>query len=287
MTNLVLGGVALATMSSLKLERLLGAATLLGINEIDTAPSYGLSEENIGRCVKKSEWKINTKIGKPNGGCPDRQEIIQSVNNSLKSLRIETINTLFIHSLPASEVTHEILESMNELKTSGKILNIGYSGDGADLHSLVRKFPFDALQASLNILDLSNYESITSNENKIWYIKRALCNQVFRIKPKLELVEFLSGRKNRIVNDKNAYSFRYTELFGNRMLSQMKAKKMLTFLLSLRLNASIIVGTSSIDHLSQLSQIANDPDLWDEETLKKHFIKWNKIAQLYNWNALV
>lgn len=287
MTNLVLGGVALATMPNLKLERLLGAATLLGINEIDTAPSYGLSEENIGRCVKKSEWKINTKIGKPNGGCPGRQEIIQSVNRSLKSLRVETINTLFIHSLPASEVSHEILESMDDLKTSGKILNIGYSGDGADLHSLVRKFPFDALQASLNILDLSNYESIASNEKKIWYIKRALCNQVFRIKPKLELVEFLSGRKTRIMNDENAYIFRYKELFGNRILSQMKAKKMLTFLLSLKLNASIIVGTSNINHLNLLSRIANDPDLWDAERLEQHFIKWNRMAQLHNWRALV
>jgi aryl-alcohol dehydrogenase-like predicted oxidoreductase len=274
-------------MPSLKLERLLGAATLLGINEIDTAPSYGLSEENIGRCVKKSEWKINTKIGSPNGVCPGRQEIIQSVNNSLKSLRIETINTLFIHSLPASEVSHEILESMNELKTSGKILNTGYSGDGADLHTLVGKFSFDALQASLNILDLSNYETMTSNEKRNWYIKRALCNQVFKIKPKLELVQFLSGRKNRIMNDKNAYSFRYKELFGNRILSQMKAKKMLTFLLSLRLNASIIVGTSSIDHLNLLSQIANDPDLWAKETLEEHFIKWNRIAQLHDWRALV
>jgi aryl-alcohol dehydrogenase-like predicted oxidoreductase len=287
MANLVLGGVALATMPNLKLERLLGAATLLGINEIDTAPSYGLSEENIGRCVEKSEWKINTKIGKPGGGCLGRQEIIQSVNNSLKNLRVETINTLFIHSLPASEVSHEILESMNDLKTSGKILNIGYSGDGADLYSLVRKFPFDALQASLNILDLSNYESIANNEKKIWYIKRALCNQVFRIKPKLELIEFLSGRKNRIMNDENAYSYRYKELFGNRILSQIKAKKMLTFLLSLRLNASIIVGTSNIDHLNLLSQISNDPDLWDEETLEQHFIKWNRFAQLHNWRALV
>jgi aryl-alcohol dehydrogenase-like predicted oxidoreductase len=287
MSKIVLGGAGLASKSQRDLASFLGAASELGICEIDTAPSYGMSEVNIGRYLKKSDWKVNTKFGKPGGETVSTKEILQSVNDSLRNLKIEAINTLFIHSLPASQISMQMIEALNDLKTSGKILKIGYSGDGFELEELVEKYSFDAWQASLNVLDLSNYECMLRNPNSNWYIKRPLCNQIFKIKPKLELVEFIDRFNNGHSKDKNSYSFRYQALFGSRLFSQVKAKEMLTFLLSLKLNALIVVGTSNSNHLKELSAIAHNPELWGYENIEQHFASWWKLARIHNWIPLV
>lgn len=199
----------------------------------------------------------------------------------------EVINTLFVHSLPADGVSIEIIELLAELKAKGKILTFGYSGDGEDLQELISRHSFDSYQATLNVLDLSNYETILDNKDKNWYIKRPLCNQVFRIHPKLELLEFMQRIRDDVSQNTGSYKFRYQEMFGSRLLNQVRVTKMLSFLLSLRLNASVIVGTRSTKHLKKLCRIAQNPEWWEVEALEQHIETWSRLAEVHEWKALI
>ena len=147
MSNLVIGGVSLAKLSELEIRFLLQKAESLGIIEIDTAPSYGSSQEKIGRVGLSKSWKINSKVLSPSSRDANRHTVRNSVENSLRELRIDQLNTVFVHSVRESEYKKEIHEELLLMKTEGKILNIGYSGDGRDLEEITSSFSFDALQA--------------------------------------------------------------------------------------------------------------------------------------------
>jgi aryl-alcohol dehydrogenase-like predicted oxidoreductase len=60
MSNLVIGGVSLSRLSDREIRALFESAEALGVREIDTAPSYGSSEERIGKKLTSSKIKINS-----------------------------------------------------------------------------------------------------------------------------------------------------------------------------------------------------------------------------------
>ena len=79
-------------------------AYYVGINHIETAPSYGDAESIIGNSIKKlakeenikeKNWVITTKI-LPKG---DLDFLKNNFKNSLKNLNRERINNLAIHGL--------------------------------------------------------------------------------------------------------------------------------------------------------------------------------------------
>jgi len=77
----------------------------LGINYIDTAPAYGLSEERIGECVshRRSEFVLSTKVGE---NFEDGESVIDfsedavrsSIHRSFERLRTDVLDMVFIHS---------------------------------------------------------------------------------------------------------------------------------------------------------------------------------------------
>src|SRR5690606_15281931 len=90
--------------------RLLNAILDLGINYIDTAPAYGLSEERIGRAIahRRDEFVISTKVGERfEDGTSyyefDRSSVESSLANSLQKLRTDVLDIVFIHA-PADDV---------------------------------------------------------------------------------------------------------------------------------------------------------------------------------------
>lgn len=77
----------------------------MGVNYIDTAPAYGLSEERIGRAVghRRSEFTLSTKIGEvfENGVSTydfSAAAIELSIERSLRRLRTEVLDCVFIHA---------------------------------------------------------------------------------------------------------------------------------------------------------------------------------------------
>jgi len=93
-----------ATESLEKMYGIIKNAHYVGINHIETAPSYGNAESLIGNSIKKLEreenikekhWVITTKI-LPKG---DFEFLKNNFKNSLKNLNRERINNLAIHGL--------------------------------------------------------------------------------------------------------------------------------------------------------------------------------------------
>ena len=85
-------------------SELLDLAWDLGINFIDTAPAYGTSEQRLGRLLpRRDDWVIMTKVGEIFENGRSRFDFSaectrRSVENSLRSLRRDTLDVVLVHS---------------------------------------------------------------------------------------------------------------------------------------------------------------------------------------------
>ena len=119
--------------------KLLSEASDLGINLIDTAPSYGNSEQRLGQLLPKlnREWVIATKVGELFNADIAQSHynftaefIKQSVVQSLKNLRRDVLDIVLIHSDGNDQYIIQhlgVLEILNDLKQQGLIRATGMS----------------------------------------------------------------------------------------------------------------------------------------------------------------
>jgi aryl-alcohol dehydrogenase-like predicted oxidoreductase len=119
------------------LIKLLHAARDLGINLIDTAPAYGMSEARLGTLLSgtRKDWVIVSKVGEEfvNGESvynftPEHAE--KSIKRSLKQLHTDYIDVLLVHSdgNDVYNIQHfGILHFLSELKKQGLIRAFGMS----------------------------------------------------------------------------------------------------------------------------------------------------------------
>lgn len=120
-----------------ELEFLMDTALDLGINLIDTAPAYGISEDRLGKLLKgKREcWVISTKVGEEfcNGESQfdfSEQAILLSVERSLQRLQTDYLDVVLVHS--NGEDVHlieqeQVFGILDQLKKNGKIRAFGMS----------------------------------------------------------------------------------------------------------------------------------------------------------------
>lgn len=119
-------------------DSLLHAVLDMGINLIDTAPAYGISEERIGAALgrRRSEFFLTTKVGEsfedgvasydfsPKG-------VRESVARSLRRLRTDHVDLLSIHAHRDDvRVLQEpgLVETLIDLRQRGDTRAIGFSG---------------------------------------------------------------------------------------------------------------------------------------------------------------
>ena len=147
-------GVAPATV-----DKLLNSALDAGLNVVDTAACYDLSEELIGGAVshRRSDYFLFTKCGHASGlpvedWTPALIEL--SLARSLERLRTDYVDLLQFHSCAASTLRcADLIAALVRVKEKGLTRAIGYSGDGADALYAVETGVFDTLQISINIAD--------------------------------------------------------------------------------------------------------------------------------------
>ena len=111
-----------------------------GVNFFDTADTYtgGRSEEIVGKALegKRDNAVIATKVCNPKGPLPNqrglgRKHIIQNVDESLKKLRTDYIDLLYLHHPDNETPIEETIETMTQLVRSGKIRYYGVSNYSA------------------------------------------------------------------------------------------------------------------------------------------------------------
>ncbi|WP_313654363.1 aldo/keto reductase [Pantoea sp.] len=107
-----------------------------GINFFDTANSYsdGSSEEILGRALKdfarREEIVVATKVYFPLSNLSQglsRNNILQSIDDSLQRLGMEYVDLLQIHRWDYETPLEETLEALNDVVQSGKARYIGAS----------------------------------------------------------------------------------------------------------------------------------------------------------------
>jgi aryl-alcohol dehydrogenase-like predicted oxidoreductase len=118
------------------IQELLACAQDLGINLLDTAPAYGISEERLGKIVKnRKEWIVCTKAGEEfvDGDSVyefSPEKIRKSVERSLQRLKTDYLDIVLVHSNGDDKKIIEedgALQMLAELKKAGLIRAFGMS----------------------------------------------------------------------------------------------------------------------------------------------------------------
>jgi len=165
---------------------LLNVALDAGITLIDTARSYGRSEERIGRHLasRRDDIVISTKLGYGIDGYADWTGpcITAGIEQALGIMRTDRIDIAHLHSCPRVTLQRgEVIAALERAKADGKVRAIAYSGDNDDLAYAVATGRFDGFMASLNIFDQRVIDDVLPNiATKGFVAKRPAANHPWR-----------------------------------------------------------------------------------------------------------
>ncbi|MFC4253403.1 aldo/keto reductase [Sinimarinibacterium flocculans] len=141
-----------------------------GGNHLDTANFYagGESERAVGRLVQgrrdrfviATKYSLTTSPGDPNATGNHRKSMVQAVEDSLRRLRTDYIDLLYLHMWDGVTPVEEILRAFDDLVRAGKILYTGLSDTPAWQASRMQAVaalrgwtPFAALQLPYNLTE--------------------------------------------------------------------------------------------------------------------------------------
>ena len=125
--------------SDAEILALLACARDCGINLLDTAPAYGVSEARLGALLRQGKqrhhWVIGTKVGEEfNAGASaydfSAKQVVASVERSLRRLQTDYLDIVLVHSDGADTqiiTEHDIFPTLAQLKQAGKIRAFGMS----------------------------------------------------------------------------------------------------------------------------------------------------------------
>jgi aryl-alcohol dehydrogenase-like predicted oxidoreductase len=139
-------------------ERLLRRALELGAGLIDTARSYGRSEERIGRFLgpHRDRFILSTKLGYGVEGVPDwtGEAVTRGVEEARARLRTDVIDIVHLHSCDLATLqAGEVVEALAEAVDRGFVRLAAYSGENEALAHAVGTGAFPVVQASVNVCD--------------------------------------------------------------------------------------------------------------------------------------
>jgi predicted oxidoreductase len=171
-----------------KMERILNLCLELDINTFDHGDTYGdyTCEEVFGNVFKRSGIKresivLFTKCGinVPHEKRPDyrvkhydtsREHITNSLENSLRNLRTDYIDVFLLNQLDPLSNLEETALTLEKLKDSGKIKNVGVVNFSVFQHQLLSSYlriPIVTNHIELNLLNTSAFDN-----GQVDYIKQ-------------------------------------------------------------------------------------------------------------------
>jgi len=171
-----------------KMEQMMNLCLELDINTFDHGDTYGdyTCEEIFGNVFKRSGIKresivLFTKCGIniPHSARPDyrvkhydtsREHITNSVENSLRNLRTDYIDVFLLNQLDPLSNLEETALTLEKLKDSGKIKNVGVVNFSVFQHQLLSSYlriPIVTNHIELNLLNTSAFDN-----GQVDYIKQ-------------------------------------------------------------------------------------------------------------------
>lgn len=135
---------------------ILDRALKMGINALDTAIAYGVSEERLGRIGVK-EWNVVTKLPSVPESTNDIDGWVEgAVTGSVRRLQISKLYGLLLHDPRqlAGTMGDPLFEALTHLREQGLVEKIGISiYHPADLDAICGRYSLDLVQAPFNVLD--------------------------------------------------------------------------------------------------------------------------------------
>ena len=171
-----------------KMEQIMNLCLELDINTFDHGDTYGdyTCEEIFGNVFKRSGIKregivLFTKCGinVPHPARPDyrvkhydtsREHITNSLENSLRNLRTDYIDVFLLNQLDPLSNLEETALTLEKLKDSGKIKNVGVVNFSVFQHQLLSAYlriPIVTNHIELNLLNTSAFDN-----GQVDYIKQ-------------------------------------------------------------------------------------------------------------------
>ncbi len=151
-----MGGIPLIRRTEDEAVKLGRHALDLGVNFIDTANGYGVSEERIGKGIagRRDEAIIATKASGRTSA-----DVLNCIETSLKRMQIDYIDLWQFHGVSTIEGFEQItqpggsIEGAQEAMDAGKIRHIGISSHSLDTAKiLVSSGFFETIQFPLNFV---------------------------------------------------------------------------------------------------------------------------------------
>ena len=244
------------SLSERQAEALLHSVLDLGIGLVDTARSYGASEERIGRHLahRRDEFVLSTKVGY---GVPGHEDwtagcVSAGVDLALANLRTDVLDLVHLHSCPRSTLEGSgVVEALVRAVAAGKVRVAAYSGDNEALAWAIASGAFGSVQFSLNLVDQGAEETAlpAARERGLGVIaKRALANAVWRRTPAATEDPAISMYRERW----NALALDLGDLPAEEVA--------LRFAANLPGVHTVLVGSGRLDHLKQnVASISRGP----------------------------
>jgi len=163
-----------------KMEGIVDLCLELGINTFDHADIYGgyqceemFGEIIRGKRVKREDMVLFTKCGLvvPHSSRPDvrvkyydtsRDHIIRSLENSLRKLRTDYIDIFLLNQLDPLSNLEETAITLQKLRESGKVKNIGVVNFSVFQHQLLSSYlriPIVTNHIELSLLNTSAFDN--------------------------------------------------------------------------------------------------------------------------------
>jgi aryl-alcohol dehydrogenase-like predicted oxidoreductase len=171
--------------SDQEILKLISCAQSLGINLLDTAPAYGLSEERLGKLLQntRKDWILCTKVGEEFEKGESWFDfspaaVRKSIERSLKRLQTDYLDLVLVHSSGEDKKIIEeehVFATLSELKKSGLIRAFGMSTKTIE-GGLMTIDQSDAVMVTYNPVHVEEQPVIAHahEKNKGVFIKKAL-----------------------------------------------------------------------------------------------------------------
>ena len=151
------GGIPIQKTNEKEVKKLLIKCEELGINFIDTARGYTVSEEYIGYGLegRRDKWIIATK-----SMARDKESMLRDVEISLNNLKTNYIDLYQLHNVKTEDDYDKVLSAdgayaaLLQMKEEGKIGHIGITSHSLDILKIaIESGKFETIMYPYNIVE--------------------------------------------------------------------------------------------------------------------------------------
>ncbi|HEY59853.1 MAG TPA: aldo/keto reductase [Anaerolineae bacterium] len=278
-------GYELTTSDIKKAERLLNIALDGGINFLDTAGCYLISEELIGRTIahRRKEYILVTKAGHVAGGYDgvdwSYATVKHSIERSLVRMKTDYIDLVQLHSCHINILRKgDVIRALQDAQQEGKTRHIGYSGDNEHALWAIKSDAFATLQTTFNLVDQKAIENLfpLAKKKRMGIIaKRPIANGVW-------------GKQSNTNGYTADYLGRAITMKAMGPIPQEPKNPILTsigFVLAHPEVDTIIIGTINEDHLRENIRLINNDLPISSKTVEELHHRFNELGA--QWLQLI